>query len=108
MSLINVINVWQVKEMLDEAAATIVDSRDLMSYQGGHIPTAIHLTGKHIKSFLSETDKEKPVVVYCYQGNSSKGTAAYLSEHGFKEVYSMTGGFDRWVETYTDIEWCEK
>jgi len=100
----DIINVWQVKELLDEDSATIIDSRDLISYKAGHIPKAISLAGKSFQEILSGIDKDKPVVIYCDQGNVSKGPAAYLSEQGFKEVYSMTGGFGRWVETYTDIE----
>jgi thiosulfate sulfurtransferase len=100
----DIINVWQVRELLDEDSATIIDSRDLTSYKAGHIPKAISLAGKNIQEILSGLDKERPIVVYCDLGNVSKGTAAYLSEQGFKEVYSMTGGLGRWVETYTDIE----
>jgi thiosulfate sulfurtransferase len=104
IKMADIINVWQVRELLYEDAATIIDTRDLLSYKAGHIPKAISLAGKSMQETLSVLDKERPVVVYCDQGNFSKGTAVYFSEQGFKEVYSMTGGFGRWVETYTDIE----
>ena len=102
--MVNVVSVWRVREYVDEESATIIDTRDLLSYRAGHVPKAIPMAGKSMQKFLSDMDKEKPIVVYCDQGNFSKGTAAYLSEQGFKEVYSMTGGFGRWIETYTDIE----
>jgi thiosulfate sulfurtransferase len=35
-------------------------------------------------------------VVYCYHGQTSQGAAAYLLDQGFREVYSVIGGFERW------------
>jgi thiosulfate sulfurtransferase len=49
-----------------------------------------------VKEYIESTDKEKPLVVCCYHGNSSRGAAEYFSQQGFKEVYSMTGGFAAW------------
>ena len=50
------------------------------------------------QSYIEKTDKETPLVVCCYHGNSSRGAAEYLSQQGFKQVYSMTGGFDAWPD----------
>ena len=49
--------------------------------------------------FVTKTDKTKPVVCYCYHGNTSQGAAAYLKDQGFKEVYSVIGGFEEWRQT---------
>ena len=91
------IDVHKVKEMEDNASATIVDIRDPASYQTGHIPNAIHLSDNTVQQFILDTDKEKPLVIYCYHGISSQGAAAYFSEQGFKEVSSMIGGFEGWL-----------
>ena len=71
----------------DEAAAalergdtTFVDVRDPMSYARGHIPGAQHVQDSNIAQFVAEADKSKPVIVYCYHGNSSKGGTMYLLE----------------------------
>lgn len=37
-------------------------------------------------------DKDREVMVYCYDGNSSLGAVAYFLENGFKHVASMRGG----------------
>ncbi len=44
--------------------------------------------------------REKSIVVYCYHGNSSLGATAYLIENGFKNVASMSGGFEAWRQVY--------
>ena len=99
---INEIDVQKVKKMEENGSATIVDIRDSASFKSEHIPNAIHLSDDTVQQFISNTDKEKPLVVYCYHGISSRGAAAYFSEQGFKEVSSMTGGFEAWRTVFSD------
>ena len=94
------IDVHQVKELEDNDSATIVDIRDPASFQAGHIPNAIHLSDSTVEQFIIDTDKNKPLVVYCYHGISSQGAAAYFSEKGFKEASSMIGGFEGWLSAF--------
>jgi thiosulfate sulfurtransferase len=103
MDSVRQIDVHKVKEMEDNASATIVDIRDPASYQTGHIPNAIHLSDNTVQQFILDTDKEKQLVIYCYHGISSQGAAAYFSEQGFKEVSSMIGGFAGWSSAYPDF-----
>ena len=102
MDSIKQIDVHKVKEIEGNDSATIVDIRDPASYQAGHIPNAIHLSDNTVEKFLSDTDKNKPLVVYCYHGISSQGAAAYFAEKGFKEVSSMIGGFETWRISFSD------
>jgi thiosulfate sulfurtransferase len=103
MTAIKEIDVQKVKEMADADSATIVDIRDPVSYKSGHIPNAVHLSDDNVKQFISDTNKENPLVVYCYHGISSQGAAAYFSEQGFKEVTSMIGGFESWQYTFPGL-----
>src|SRR6476659_3176315 len=82
-----------------EAGATFVDVRDPASYEAAHVPGAISLNDANVEKFVTQSDKAKPVVVYCYHGHTSLGGAAYLVDQGFKEVYSLIGGFERWRQT---------
>lgn len=88
----------KVQEMVEEDAVNVVDIRDPASFASGHIPNAVSLSDSNVKEYIETADKEKPLVVCCYHGNSSRGAAEYLSQNGFKEVYSMTGGFDAWPD----------
>lgn len=94
------ISVHKTKEIMDQEEAEIIDIRDPDSYEASRIPGAIQLNDKNVKEFMESADKEKPIIVYCYHGNSSQGAAAYLAEQGFQEVYSMAGGFESWYHSY--------
>jgi thiosulfate sulfurtransferase len=88
----------KAQEMVEEGSVNVIDIRDPGSYSAGHIPSAVSLNDTNVKEFIESTDKEKPLIVYCYHGSSSRGAAEYLSQNGFKEVYSMTGGFEAWPD----------
>ena len=102
MAPIKQIDVHQVKQLEENNSATIVDIRDPASFKAGHIPNAIHLSDATVEQFIIDTDKNKPLVIYCYHGISSQGAAAYFSEKGFKEVSSMIGGFEAWRISFSD------
>ena len=94
------IPIHDAKNKLDQKQCLFVDIRDPGSYQQAHIPGAIRLHDGNVQEFVQNTDKDKDVVVYCYHGNSSLGATAYLIENGFKNVASMSGGFEAWRQVY--------
>lgn len=85
-----------------ENNAAIVDIRDLVSFQNSHMTNAISLTNDNVQDFIDNTEKNQPIIVCCYHGNSSKGAAEYLASQGFKEVYSLNGGFSQWSAMFPD------
>ena len=72
---------------------TIADIRNSESYNLGNIPHSINVNNKNIAQFLKDTIKEKPLLVYCYHGINSQDAADYFVKEGFKDVYSLDGGF---------------
>jgi thiosulfate sulfurtransferase len=93
------IDVHQARALLDAAPTNglqLVDIRDEKSFANGHISSATHLDNSAVQSFLEAADLSKPLIVYCYHGNMSQSAAAYFSEQGFDEAYSMDGGFSDW------------
>ena len=77
------IHIHDAKQKLDEKKSVFVDIRDPNSYREAHIPGAVHLNDGNVREFLQATAKDKPVIVYCYHGNSSMGATAYFMENGF-------------------------
>lgn len=100
MNAIPEIQIHEAKKRLDEKHCLFVDIRDPDSYGAAHIPGALHLDNDNVQEFLQTTDKKRPVVVYCYHGNSSLGAVAFLREKGFEDVASMNGGFEAWRQVY--------
>ncbi|TYL47113.1 thiosulfate sulfurtransferase GlpE [Marinomonas sp. IMCC 4694] len=88
-----------------ENNAAVVDIRDLVSFETSHITNAVSLTNDNVQDFIDSADQNQPIIVCCYHGNSSKGAAEYLAAQGFKEVYSLNGGFSQWSAMFP--EQCE-
>lgn len=97
------INPAQLKELIEKNSVTVVDIRDLNSYQMGHITNAQMLTNENVADFVAKTSKEENVVVCCYHGNSSQGAAQYLAEQGLKNVFSLDGGFEMWKLSFPEL-----
>lgn len=74
----------------------MVDVRDAMAYNQGHIEGAMLLDNQNIHPFMDQTDKATAVLIYCYHGNSSQSAAQFLADQGFQQVYSMDGGYEAW------------
>jgi len=84
------------RQMMQEKDITVLDIRDAQSFANGHINDAIHIEKIDIDSFVEEQDKDKPLVICCYHGNSSLSAADFFAEKGFTDVYSLDGGYEGW------------
>jgi len=95
------ISIDEAKELIDQGEVTLADVRDGRSFNEANIPNAVNIAQENVDTFLSNANKEHPLIVYCYHGNSSKGAADYFASQGFSEVFSMDGGFEAWRLKYT-------
>ena len=89
------ISIEEAQELMSDET-TIIDVRDPESYSMGHIENAVHVSNENILQFIDGANKSRPLIIYCYRGNSSQDAAQYLSDKGFLDVYSMDGGFEEW------------
>jgi thiosulfate sulfurtransferase len=93
----------ELQQVLTDETHVVVDIRDPVSFQSGHIPNAIHLSNDSLPEFLRTADLDAPVVVCCYHGISSQQAAQFLISQDFTEVYSLDGGFTDWQLQHPDI-----
>lgn len=100
------IRAGDAKTLLTEQLAQVADIRDAMSFEAGHISGAQRVDNNNIAEFIAAADKNKPLLVCCYHGNSSQGAAQYFAEQGFSEAYSLDGGFEMWKMAFPDL--CER
>lgn len=71
---------------------TILSVRQAKDYDEGHIQGAILIPfAKGMQEQFSEIPADKPVVVYCYTGQTASQTMAVLRMLGF-EAYNLAGG----------------
>lgn len=89
------LTVNQLDEFLAQPARIILDHRDPASFASAHLPDAKPVSDRLIMH-LMRTNKHTPVLVYCYHGNSSRDLATLLVNFGFRDVYSLEGGWQAW------------
>lgn len=71
---------------------TILSVRQAKDYAEAHIPGAMLIPfAKGMQEQFSEIPTDKPVVVYCYTGQTASQTMAVLRMLGF-EAYNLAGG----------------
>ena len=97
------IRAGDAKAMMATNQPQIIDIRDAMSFDAGRITGAQRVDNNNISEFMAAADKNTPLLVCCYHGNSSQGAAQYFAEQGFSEVYSLDGGFEMWKMAFPDL-----
>lgn len=82
--------------LLENNSCIVVDIRDIQSFQQGHLPRAVRFSHKILEQLKPEEQHQTPILVYCYQGTSSKDVAQVFCDFGCTNVYSLEGGFESW------------
>ncbi len=77
----------------------LLDCRQLRDYREGHIDNAMHAHDDLVEALIRKTDKQTPLVIYCYHGHSSEHLAELFGNFGFRNVYSVEGGYASWLES---------
>lgn len=91
------ISVYDADNLLSEnPSALLLDVRDKKDYQECAHPKATFLTDREMLSLVRKVSKETPIVIYCYHGIKSRSYAEMLAEFGFKNCYSVDGGYAAW------------
>lgn len=90
------ITVEEAKKKWEDKTASFLDIRDPESFQQSHIPEAIPVDQEKAQEIIQTWDKAKELIICCYHGNTSYGVAGHFMENGFKNVFSLSGGFEQW------------
>lgn len=98
MNVYKRISVEEAKKILKNGNSLLLDIRAHEDFEKNHDPQAFHLTSENLSSFVNSTDKDIPLLVMCYHGNSSQQVAKYLTIKEFTEVYSIDGGYEAWIK----------
>jgi sulfur-carrier protein adenylyltransferase/sulfurtransferase len=76
----------------------VVDVREKLEWNEGHIPGAIHVPRGFLELQIEEAvpDKDKTVLLYCAGGVRSLMAGRTLQQMGYQNAISMAGGFGQW------------
>ncbi len=98
MKKFKTISVPEMQSLLSDDTAMVLDCRDLKDYRAGHIENALHVHEGLKESLLTKGDKNRKLIIYCYYGHASEHLAEMFGDFGFKQVFSLQGGFASWKE----------
>ncbi|MET3290237.1 UNVERIFIED_CONTAM: rhodanese-related sulfurtransferase [Brevibacillus sp. OAP136] len=74
----------------------LIDVRNPDEYSAGHIAQAQLLPLPILPIRLHEIRKDKQVVFICRSGGRSAQACEYAAQHGYEQIFNMTGGMLNW------------
>lgn len=90
----------EVQNLLDQGEkVTIIDTRVTAQFEKDHIDTALSIPHEIFRTSISKLDKDSILITYCNKGVTGNATQNILINHGFKRVFSISGGhktFAQW------------
>lgn len=94
------VNPHQATQLINREHATVLDIRTPDEFKQGHIIDAKNIISNDLPNQLPglEHDKNKPIIIVCYAGQSSLKAGKLLLKHGLTKVYSLKGGLNAWRE----------
>ncbi len=93
-----IIKVREASDLINNDNVTLLDIRDEESFAQGHIPNAINLSNNNIEEVIKNSDQEDNILIYCYKGISSQNVAQHFCNLGYKNIFSLEGGFAEFSE----------
>lgn len=88
-----------------KADFVLVDVREESEWSKGHLPDAIHLAKGVIERDIEKMipQKVKEIVLYCGGGFRSALAAESIQKMGYRNVFSMEGGYRLWLENHLPV-----
>ncbi|MDD3858865.1 MAG: FAD-dependent oxidoreductase [Bacteroidales bacterium] len=84
---------WRELMRHDQNDVFILDIRTKEEYELGSIENAHHIDLNTLRQNLDIIPKDKKIIVFCAVGQRGYLASRILSQHGFKEVYNLSGGY---------------
>lgn len=94
----------QVYDLLDHPDVFLIDVREQVEYDAGHIPGVTLIPLGALPDRLSEVPQDKTVIMVCRSGNRSGQATAFLRQQGFENVHNMSGGILEWQQKGYAVE----
>ena len=89
-----------VTQLINHENALVFDIREQPTFIGGHILGALNIPFRGLAQRLEQEDigeyKERPVVICCQDGITSKKAVSLLTEAGFEKLFLLQGGISEW------------
>ena len=74
----------------------LIDVREPYEWRIARIDGARLIPLGQFERAAAEIPLDRDIVLYCHYGSRSRTAAEFLAERGFRRVWNLTGGIDRW------------
>ena len=101
------LSVAETRERLAaNTSARLIDVREDNEWHAGHAAGAQHLGRGIIERDVEHEfpDKDTELILYCGGGYRSALAADNLQRMGYRQVYSMAGGWKAWKDSNAPVE----
>lgn len=97
-------------QRLQSNQTPIVDVREPAEFAAGHIPGSVNIPRGVLEFEIDGhpsvncvkdpalAHRDQPIALYCRTGGRSALAAEALQRLGFREVYSLAGGYNGWAQ----------
>lgn len=94
----------ELKDLMESGKDyNMIDARVLAQYEKDHIETASNFPHETLRQSLKSFDKNTITVTYCNKGVTGNAAQNVLLNHGFKEVYNLSGGHKHFRKIFKRI-----
>jgi len=89
----------QLVNLLNHAGGVVVDLRDSVRFEAGHIISAMNIPQADMGTRLNLLNKykSKPIILICAQGTDAPKVGIQLKAKGFTQLFYLAGGMGKWV-----------
>ncbi len=93
------VDTLEAVRLINRDETVVIDASNSTDFSKGHIIGAIHMPPTRIEAGNQQLLKwrEKPVLLYCKNGQASPQLANRLVGLGFTDVHVLAGGLAQWV-----------
>lgn len=96
----------QAFDRIAQGELEVIDVREPHEWVAGHVPSArlLPLAQFRQNPKALQVEPQRAVVFVCAAGVRSEAAARLSLQHGFKEVYNLTGGTRAWERAGLPLE----
>jgi len=87
----------KLHDLFAEPELLILDFRDPASFAQGHLADAQPVSDALLKQLMNDRRRERPVLIYCYRGNTSRDLCQFIAGFGYTRVYNLVDGWEGWL-----------
>jgi hydroxyacylglutathione hydrolase len=89
---IGLVSTTTLRERLGTEGVRVLDVREPMEWETGHVPGAILIALGELRARMGELDRKHPLLVICESGTRSSSAASILQAAGFADVTNVFEG----------------